>query len=281
MSRLPQFVQDGVATDVWTISGTVISNHIKSETHVTSSGGGGYVSDTGPSYIRAPSIHSYNSHEQEMWLLLANGEQKNIRLHETDLPAIAGQRVSFILAGRPDRDMGYYMRFVNHDARKWWSIQKGAWLVDKHNLMPVPSPGSHPMGCFGFSVLFLASPCLIGAISAGVGKLLMSMGAEARQKVADFGSQDFFKPLDDLMREVTNTPANSTQEIVLQNTAAILTTVLWTALMIYLILRAFAKSAEAKRQDVIRAEGQRKHDAYGKGLDIHLSQTARDLPFPN
>lgn len=53
--------------EFWSVTGEIMAQNKYSETHVSSSGGGGYIGAHG-GHIRAPSVHSTTVTNHEFWI---------------------------------------------------------------------------------------------------------------------------------------------------------------------------------------------------------------------
>lgn len=99
------------------ISGTVVSSSTRSETHVSSSGGGGYVGQSG-GYVSAARIHSNVKTIQEFWVRTADGVEHSLRFTNMGIALREGQEISLLVAERgTDSKNGWYVEIVNHNAK--------------------------------------------------------------------------------------------------------------------------------------------------------------------
>ncbi|MDI1299549.1 hypothetical protein [Methylotenera sp.] len=110
-------------------TGEVFSNHKFSETHVSSSGGGGYVDAQYGGNVAAASVHSTVTTVHEFWIKDEAGKQHAINLRGKDIPLAVGQKVTLVLAGFVGKDR-YYASLFNHDAERHWQILGGAELIN-------------------------------------------------------------------------------------------------------------------------------------------------------
>lgn len=97
------------------LSGQVIDSSKHSETHVSSSGGGGYIGPNG-GIITAPRVHSHTVTKHEFWLRSADGREHAIQLSNVDVPLRAGQDVSLIFATNEKSKLWKYTTLINHSA---------------------------------------------------------------------------------------------------------------------------------------------------------------------
>jgi hypothetical protein len=103
------------------ISGVVISSDKRSETHLTSSGGGGHLTN-GSGYIKAPTISSYSVTCHDFWLKTSDCQEVAIQLRGHDIPLRSGQNVTMLLANAP----GYvkaYVALVNHSSGSYYFLK--------------------------------------------------------------------------------------------------------------------------------------------------------------
>ena len=106
------------------VTGTVISTKKYGETHVSSSGGGGYVHQ-GSGSISAPTIHSHTQTKHEFWIKTPEGKEEPVQLSGHDIPLKEGQKISLIFAINSDNKKHSLSVLVNHSAKKHWIINNG------------------------------------------------------------------------------------------------------------------------------------------------------------
>ena len=116
-----------------TITGEVLGSDKHSETHVSSSGGGGYVGREG-GYVRASQVHSSTVTNHEFWLRTEDGKEEDVKLKGYDIPLRAGQKITLITATTPEAKNYYYSVLFNHNAGKHWIIANGSKLTQRLNL---------------------------------------------------------------------------------------------------------------------------------------------------
>ncbi|WKE65318.1 hypothetical protein PVT67_16885 [Gallaecimonas kandeliae] len=114
----------------WSETGEVLSQNKYSETHVSSSGGGGHVGRNG-GHVRAPKIKSTTVINHEIWIKKDDGKEKNVKLVGQDIPLREGQRVTLISAGVKGENSSYHSVLVNHNANKHWFINDADSLNQK------------------------------------------------------------------------------------------------------------------------------------------------------
>jgi hypothetical protein len=117
------FVHRGKEVEFLQVTGEVLGSNKYSETHVSSSGGGGYVGKYGGN-VSAPQIHSTAVTNHEFWIKTEDGVEVDIKLQGTDIPLRVGQRISVIAATRKGSERMWYSVLVNHSAGKHWFINK-------------------------------------------------------------------------------------------------------------------------------------------------------------
>ena len=69
----------------WKITGEVMDSNKYSETHVSSSGGGGYVGGSG-GHISAPRVSSRAVTNHEFWIRTQDGTEESVQLTGHDIP---------------------------------------------------------------------------------------------------------------------------------------------------------------------------------------------------
>lgn len=101
-------------------SGRILDQQKGIETHVTSSGGGGYLHQ-GTGYVSAPTVSSYNVTRHEFWVELTDGTQHPIQLRGLDIPLSVGQNVTLAYGADKKGDTQLAL-LVNHAAKQYWQI---------------------------------------------------------------------------------------------------------------------------------------------------------------
>ncbi len=105
-------------TQIWLRKDTGIVESVKdwSETHVHSSGGGGYLSE-GTGHISAPTVTSSSVHRQVFFLKREDGTQTE---YDTTLIGVAaGHRVTVVSGAKKGKDVGHSLGFFNHTTDKY------------------------------------------------------------------------------------------------------------------------------------------------------------------
>lgn len=105
------FGQEGWLNGVY---GTVVDTKKWSETHVSSSGGGGYVHPKHGGLVRAAQVHSTVETKGELWIKTAAGKEVQIF---GDIPARPGHRVGVIWGG-PKGKKGSDIYWINETTNK-------------------------------------------------------------------------------------------------------------------------------------------------------------------
>lgn len=108
----------GVQYEFWTHTGTVVEALQKSETTVTSSGGGGYVGPNG-GHVSRPVVSTRTHHWQKVRVDGDDGRAYTVDLHD-EIAAFAGDRVSLIYARASQDKDGRLHGFKNHREDYWW-----------------------------------------------------------------------------------------------------------------------------------------------------------------
>ncbi len=135
------FSHRGKHVEFWTITGEVLGSEKYSETHVTSSGGGGHVSGyVGPNggtvggHVDAPVISSQSVTNHDFWIRTVEGLEKDIQLKGVDIPLRVGQKITLVSAGLKGKNKRWYTMLVNHNAGKRWLINSPEELNQKLSL---------------------------------------------------------------------------------------------------------------------------------------------------
>jgi len=119
------FIHGRKEVEFWQKTGEVIGTNKFSETHVTSTGGGGTVGGyVGPygghvgGTISAPAVSSHAITKHEFWIRTDEGKELPIKLSGVDIPLLAGQRITMIGASDKaiKKDWMWYTHLINHNA---------------------------------------------------------------------------------------------------------------------------------------------------------------------
>ena len=151
----------------WEIRGEVLTSQKHSETHVSSSGGGGSISE-GRGYVSAPTVHSTVLTKHEFWIRTPDEEEVPIKLTGVDIPLRSGQDISLICVRESQSDGGRYCTLVNRSAGRHWSINSGSELNKNLELTPksISMAGTIFLSLFLFLILsIIGRPWLGLAIS--------------------------------------------------------------------------------------------------------------------
>lgn len=133
---MEDFKYRGTSIQFWKITGEILGTQKYSETHVSSSGGGGYVNQ-GNGYISAPTVHSRVVTQHEFWLKTEDGQEVAIKLSGFDIPLREGQKITIISAGNAGENSGWYSVLVNHNAGQHWFLNNAARLNQKLKFAPL------------------------------------------------------------------------------------------------------------------------------------------------
>lgn len=99
---------------VYGIRGTVAGAKKWTETHVSSSGGGGHVGPYG-GHVSAPTVSSYVVERGEVWITNRHGKDVQIRLN---LPAIPGHEVAVLWGDVNGKESAKYLYWANYSSQK-------------------------------------------------------------------------------------------------------------------------------------------------------------------
>jgi len=124
---MESFKHRGKEVKFWSITGEVIGQNKYSETHVSSSGGGGYVGKHG-GFVNAPQVNSTVVTNHEFWIKKDNGVEESVQLSGADIPLREGQKVTAIFSHLSSEDEGPCSILVNHSERKHRFIKSASAL---------------------------------------------------------------------------------------------------------------------------------------------------------
>lgn len=110
------------------LTGEVFSNNKFSETHVSSSGGGGHVDPQYGGHVAAAQVSSTVTTVHEFWIKDDKGEEHPVNLRGHDIPLALGQKITLISSGLVGAPQHHYVLIYNHNAKKYWALQKAIGL---------------------------------------------------------------------------------------------------------------------------------------------------------
>jgi hypothetical protein len=134
---------------VQVVEGNVINQRSErwSETHVSSSGGGGYVDGHGRGHINAPTISStvVNRHVNDFWVRESDGTEHNFKLTDSNFPVAEGQTIRICWGGGKQKT-GPYLYAYNYNSKEafdfihggWWAWARASGLLKYPLLYRVP-----------------------------------------------------------------------------------------------------------------------------------------------
>lgn len=100
--------------------GKVLSINNWSDTHVSSSGGGGYVGQHG-GYVHAPTVHSSVVQRARLFSKSESGEEKQFDLSHIDVPFREGNNILIIYGSEVSAENGPYLYVENLDTKDFYS----------------------------------------------------------------------------------------------------------------------------------------------------------------
>lgn len=93
-------------------TGTILAEKTWSETHVTSTGGGGYVGRQG-GYVAAPTVRSRVVSRREVWVRLDDGRERAFDLSSSALPLRESHRMVICWSTRDGAEAGPFLLLIN------------------------------------------------------------------------------------------------------------------------------------------------------------------------
>ncbi|MCM2680716.1 hypothetical protein [Echinimonas agarilytica] len=172
--------------EFWSITGEILSQNKYSETHVHSSGGGGYVGKDG-GHVSPPNVHSNTITNHEFWIKKSDGSEKSIQLSGHDIPLRPGQRITIISAGMKGKDSGYYSVLVNHHANEHWFLNKAEALNKQLKIYQATGKSILIAGALWWAIAQVSSRQLSDitaySLSAGYSGLSTLLSADAANNI--------------------------------------------------------------------------------------------------
>ena len=121
---LPRIEVGRAVINLEVFSGEVAAVRTWTETRVSSSGGGGTVFQ-GTGFVSAARVSSDVTRHDELYIRDGDGNERCLRLTNTDVPVRNGSRVSTVLGLYEGQKNGWYVGIYNHDMRVWTSFSDG------------------------------------------------------------------------------------------------------------------------------------------------------------
>lgn len=100
--------------DAWVVHGEAAGSAVWTSTHVSSSGGGGYVGPYGGN-VSAPTVSSRSTTHKRFFIRAAAGKETEIELSDSSFGVRDGHRVSAVYAKHKDDNSGWLVYLHNHD----------------------------------------------------------------------------------------------------------------------------------------------------------------------
>lgn len=196
---MESFIHRGKKIDFWKVTGEVLGSDKYSETHITSSGGGGYVGQNG-GHVSAPTINSSTVTNHEFWIKTEDGLEKAIKLRGSDIPLRPGQKITLISAGI--ESSGWYSILVNHSAGKHWIINSAVELNKLLKLELITGKSLLIAGGIAFVITYLTAPDRYGSKVWSGASWEMALGAAGVFIVYRLIVK--FRRIDDLHKKLKN-----------------------------------------------------------------------------
>lgn len=144
-------VLNGKKVTFYVNSGEVLDTNKYSETHVSSSGGGGYVGRYG-GHVDAPRVSSDVYVNQDVWIKEEDGSEIPVQFSDFNAPIRATNKIAIINA--ECNNMVLPLRVINFSQRsRCYDAADGREMLEEFNL--------HKMTGLSFLVLFLIIPALV------------------------------------------------------------------------------------------------------------------------
>ncbi|MGB0921357.1 MAG: hypothetical protein ACPG1C_08555 [Alphaproteobacteria bacterium] len=138
-------------------TGILLDANQYTQTHISSSGGGGYIHPERGGYVAPPQIHSTIINHQEFWIEDRFGQVTPVQFYDSNIPMRPGHLVSLILV-ESARGGPFYCGYVDHTVGRWWGRGHDGELVTNLRIFPRI-----------FSVLPILIPALLSIIALYLG----------------------------------------------------------------------------------------------------------------
>ena len=159
------FKTDMENVEFFTVHGRVIDSNKVSETHVSSSGGDVWTDANGNTHSTPLSVSSRSVTNHDFWIMTDDGEERNVKLIDHDVPLRIGQRITMLYASREGTNTGSPAALINHTAGNHWLLNKAGALNQDIGFYPVSS-----------LMLFLLKPMTIAISIVFGGWIAMLLG---------------------------------------------------------------------------------------------------------
>lgn len=116
---------EGITISFEQVTGEVVSTNASTQTHITSSGGGGSI-HMGTGTISAPKIRSHNTTTQEVWIRSDDGHEHRYVFTNADAQVRPSQRVTVLTYYVSGNSGGEVARVFNHSSRQAITIHDDA-----------------------------------------------------------------------------------------------------------------------------------------------------------
>jgi hypothetical protein len=158
------------------VTGIVLGGQEKrSETHVSSSGGGGYVGKNG-GHVSAAQVHSTVTTKHEFWIELEDGTEKAVQLSGCDIPLKEGHKITLVSVNKSKRNREFYTFLVNHNTKSSNVIMSGEFINAVFSIAPVRRVISFILIMVaGFGTTIYTDEAWLG-ILVGIGAYVALMG---------------------------------------------------------------------------------------------------------
>lgn len=120
---MESFIHLNKEIEFLTISGEVLSQDKYSETHISSSGGGGYVGKSG-GYVSSPNITSTSVTNHEVWIKTKDGREVDLNLTDYNICLREGQFITLIITRIKGTDKTCINGVVNHNSKNYSTVNK-------------------------------------------------------------------------------------------------------------------------------------------------------------
>lgn len=121
---LPRIEVGRAVINLEVFSGEVAAVKTWTETRVSSSGGGGAVIQ-GTGFVSSATVSSNVTRHDELYIRDGEGNERCLRLTNTEVQVRNGSRVSTVLGLPEGQKNGWYVGIYNHDTRAWISFSDG------------------------------------------------------------------------------------------------------------------------------------------------------------
>lgn len=143
-------------------TGIVLSAERQNQTHISTSGGGGFIHNGG-GHINPTRVHSTIQTNQQFWIQTSSGKEVVYKFKNSDIPLRAGQKITVVTATVKNASFSYRTMLVNHSSEQYWTMTDGEELNKGFDICQFGFRSFCILACVFFLVGLFGSAWLLDA----------------------------------------------------------------------------------------------------------------------